>query len=49
MNKTIFGILLNAVAKTEKIQQVLLTIQQLRVIKLKKKQKQFQQILIKKI
>ena len=52
----IFGILIHVVAKMVNIQQVLMTIQWVRVTKLqmrklsemKKKQKQFEQILMKK-
>ena len=57
VKKIIFGILLHLFAKMENIQQILLMIQQLRVMKLQtrkvsrstKKEKQFQQILMKKI
>ena len=52
VNKIMFGILFHVVMKMEHIQQVLQMIQQLRVIKLQnykmKKQKPFQQILIKR-
>ena len=52
VKKIIFGTLLHVVAKMENIQQVLWKIQRLRVMKLQihmtKKQKQFQQILIKR-
>ena len=46
--KNIFGILLHVAAKIVNIQQVVLTIQWLRLMKLMKKQKQFQQSLLKK-
>ena len=48
MKRIIFGIFIHVIVKMENIQQVLLTIQQLSVMKLQKKQKQFKQILIKK-
>ena len=48
MKNIIFEILLHVVVKIENIQQVLFIIQQLHVMKLYKKQKQFQQILMKK-
>ena len=46
--KIIFRILLNVVAKSESIQKVLLMIQWVPVGKLQKKQKLFEQILMKK-
>ena len=53
IKKIIFGILLRVFVKMEKIQQVLWIIQRLCVMKLQnyttKKQKQFQEILIKKV
>ena len=50
MKKIIFGILLHVLVKNGKYYEVLLTIQGLRVMKLlKKKQKQLQQILMKKM
>ena len=52
VKNSIFGISLNVVAKMENIQQILWTIQQLRVMKLQghttKKQKLFQQIFVKR-
>ena len=54
VEKAIFGILLHVVVKMVNMQEVLLTIQWLRVMKLKIQQKQFQQkqfqqILIKRL
>ena len=46
MKKIIFGILLHVVAKMENIQLALRMIQQLRVIKSQKKQKQIEEILL---
>ena len=46
--KIMFGIVLHIVVKMDNIQQVLLTIQYISVMKLQKKQKQFQQILMKR-
>ena len=48
VRKTMFGILLHLVVKMVNILQILLTILSLRVMGLKRKQKQSQQILMRK-